>query len=335
MRESSPLIILLCFSLLFLINSDISLASGELKDVSSINVSSVNITMSLSAFDFENREASCRVEVKIHVDEFYDKPIKVSIVSEDALLLEIEPHSYKSSNKTYYSKSGILKIYFVMNGFCYPFDYIRPYLRIDLPFNVTKDKINVEYSINDADVRYVYCEKGKLYLDVKNSSRGSTIEVRIELDRKLDWSLPVLIPLAIAYLILGVSVIMQRKDDASTHLTVYLSVLTIALTLFFSIKDTLPLRSTLSIAEILILALMASTSFFIICCMLKRNLAGASVASVFLIFLIKYLLIRNYRFTETALNGYFAFSLLICAFLLTPFYLRRKKKKQVDFTCKS
>jgi len=321
MRKLSLLIILLCFSLLFLINSDISLASGELKDVSSINVSSVNITMSLSAFDFENREASCRVEVKIQVDEFYDKPIKVDIVSEDAIWLEIEPQSSKSRNKTYYIKSGILKSYFVMNGFCYPFDCIIPYLRIDLPFNMTKDKINVEYSINDADARYVYCEKGKLYLDVKNSSRGSTIEVRIELDRKIDWAFPIMIPLAIAYLILGVSAIMQRKDNASTHLTVYLSVLTIALTLFFSIKDTLPLRPTLSIAEILILALMASTSFFIICCMLNWNLVGASVASVILIFLIKYLLIRNYRFTETALNGYHAFSLLICVLLIIPFLL--------------
>jgi len=186
------------------------------------NVSSVNITISLSAFDFENREASCWVQVKIQVDEFHDEPVKVDIVSRDALWLEIEPQSFKSLNKTYYIKSGILKSYFVMNGFYYPFDSIIPHLRISLPFNVTKDKIKIEYFINDAYMINVY-EKGKAYLNVENSSLGSTINVSIELDRKFIWSLPVMTPLAIGYLILGVSVIMQRKRHFHSSESLFIS----------------------------------------------------------------------------------------------------------------
>ena len=320
MRKLTLFFIVLVAFTLFLINPAVSQRRDTIK-----NVSWVNITISLYAFDFENREASCWVQVKIQADEFHDKPIKVNIVSRDALWLEMEPHSSKSLNKTYYIKSGILKSYFVINGFYYPFDSIVPHLRIDLPFNVTKDKIKIECFIHDAYVRNVY-EKGKLYLNVENSSLGSTVDISIELDRKFIWSLPVMIPLAIGYLILGASTIMQRKDT-STHLRVYLSVLTISLTLFFSIKDALPLRSTLSIAEILILTLMTSTSIFIICYMLNRNLAEASVISAILIELPFAYLIWNYRFTEIALNGYFVFSLLICMFLLAPpaFYQRSKK----------
>lgn len=217
MRKRTLLFILLVTFSLFLSNPAISQRKESIK-----NVSSVNITISLSAFDFENREASCWVQVKIQVDEFHDEPVKVDIVSRDALWLEIEPQSFKSLNKTYYIKSGILKSYFVMNGFYYPFDSIIPHLRISLPFNVTKDKIKIEYFINDAYMINVY-EKGKAYLNVENSSLGSTINVSIELDRKFIWSLPVMTPLAIGYLILGVSVIMQRKRHFHSSESLFIS----------------------------------------------------------------------------------------------------------------
>ena len=164
-------------------------------------------------------------------------------------------------NETQYIDSGILYLYFIVKGSSYPFDPIIPYLRVDLPFNVTKDKVKVEYCINDADASYVY-EEGNVNLRVKNLPGGSSIHVNIALNKKPIWAVPIVTPILIGYLILGASVIMKRKEDASSHLTAYLSVLTISLTLFFRITETIPSRPTLSIAEILILSLMMSTSFF-------------------------------------------------------------------------
>jgi len=289
------------------------------------NEPSAKIEIRLYAFDFEKREAAATVRIDIRVKGVHNETIYVNVVSRDADFLKISPH--KLGNETEYLGYANLYSYFIIEGSYYPFDSCRVYLRVELPFNITSDDVEIEYSLA-GDVLYGY-EKGDVNKWVAELPRGSSIHIRITLNRKLIWALPVLTPIAIGYLLLGASVKMKRKEDISSHLTIYLSVLVTSVTLFFGIKDALPIRHILSIAEILILSLMVSTSIFIIYTMLNRNLAEASAASIIFIELPFIYLVYNHRFTLRALNMYFAISIVMCVCLgisLLYDYLKNRLK---------
>lgn len=298
-------LVLIVFSAILIIPTHSANVSTPAQDKST-----VQILIVLKDFNFEKREVRALLLIDIRLKGIHNGTLRINIVNDEAAFLEIEP--YNLQNETQYFASTFLRSNLVIEGSYYPFDSCKTHLRFELPLNVTLIDVEINYALA-GDVLYTFEEGDKTFW-IGEVSQGSSINVDLAINRKLVWAFPVLIPIFLGYLILGMSVKMKKNEKLSLHLTVYLSVLALSATLLLGIQNNIPARYTLSLTEVLILLLMACTSIFIACTLLNRELKIASIVSIFLIWSLFIWIISQHQISLNVWRAYviILFVLSIC-----------------------